>query len=240
MSLVTVIIPAYNEEKYICKCLESVVHQNFADYDVMVVNDGSSDNTENIIKEYKNEYSFINYFNKENGGLSSARNYGIDRLKDSKYVVFLDSDDYLDSEYLCNLVASAEEKQSDVVCSGQYRITEDGKIISHVRYILDGQGKCVLRHLNMHGKIYRVDYLKKYNLRFPEGKTYEDNPFNLAAFSSRDSQWSRYFRIVHHKGKEEDSYLPMLKEIVASYDQKVPLDHFIHGQFIDAHRTQDQ
>ncbi len=82
MSLVTVIIPAYNEEKYICKCLESVVHQNFADYDVMVVNDGSSDNTENIIKEYKNEYSFINYFNKENGGLSSARNYGIDRLKD--------------------------------------------------------------------------------------------------------------------------------------------------------------
>ncbi len=60
------------------------------------------------------------------------------------------------------------------------------------------------------------------------------------AFSSRDSQWSRYFRIVHHKGKEEDSYLPMLKEIVASYDQKVPLDHFIHGQFIDAHRTQDQ
>ncbi len=154
MSLVTVIIPAYNEEKYICKCLESVVHQNFADYDVMVVNDGSSDNTENIIKEYKNEYSFINYFNKENGGLSSARNYGIDRLKDSKYVV----------------------------CSGQYRITEDGKIISHVRYILDGQGKCVLRHLNMHGKIYRVDYLKKYNLRFPEGKTYEDNPFNLAAF----------------------------------------------------------
>ena len=173
MSLVTVIIPAYNEEKYICKCLESVVHQNFADYDVMVVNDGSSDNTENIIKEYKNEYSFINYFNKENGGLSSARNYGIDRLKDSKYVV----------------------------CSGQYRITEDGKIISHVRYILDGQGKCVLRHLNMHGKIYRVDYLKKYNLRFPEGKTYEDNPFNLAAFFLTDRinflQYEGYYQLVH-------------------------------------------
>lgn len=56
------------------------------------------------------------------------------------------------------------------------------------------------------------------------------------AFSSQDSQWSRYFRIVYHRGKEEESYLPVLKEIVASYGQKVPLDHFIHGQFIDTHK----
>ena len=201
MGLVTIIIPAYNAEKYIHKCLESVVHQNFTNYDVMIVNDGSLDNTENIIKEYKSKYSFIYYYNKENGGLSSARNYGIDRLTDSKYVVFLDSDDYLDSEYLSNLVTEAEKNQLDVVCSGQYRITEDGKIISHVQYHLDKEGKCVLRHLNMHGKIYRIEYLKKHNLRFPEGKTYEDNPFNLAAFFLTKRigflKYEGYYQLVH-------------------------------------------
>lgn len=201
MSLVTIIIPAYNAEKYIRKCLESVVHQNFDDYEVVIVNDGSFDHTEDIIKEYRSKYSFISYYNKENGGLSSARNYGMERLEHCKYVVFLDSDDYLDSEYLCNLVTKAEKNQSDVVCSGQYRITEDGQIISHVRYHLDKQGKCILRHLNMHGKMYRLDYLKRHNLRFPEGKTYEDNPFNLAAFFLTDHidflQYEGYFQLVH-------------------------------------------
>lgn len=201
MSLVTIIIPAYNAEKYLQKCLESVVHQNFDDFDVVIVNDGSLDHTEGIIKEYKSKYSFISYYNKENGGLSSARNYGMDRLEHSKYVAFLDSDDYLDSEYLRNLVIKAEKNQSDVVCSGQYRITEDGQIISHVRYHLDDQGKCILRHLNMHGKMYRLDYLKKHNLRFPEGKTYEDNPFNLKAFFLTDHidflQYEGYFQLVH-------------------------------------------
>ncbi len=201
MSLVTVIIPAYNAEKYIYQCLESVVQQSFHSYDVLVVNDGSTDNTEHILKEYTNKYSYISYRNKENGGLSSARNYGMDQLKNSKYVVFLDSDDYLDSRYLSVLVEKAESNQADVVCSGQYRITEDGKIISHVQYHLDREGKCVLRHLNMHGKLYRVDYLRKHNLRFPEGKTYEDNPFNLAAFflTERISflQYEGYYQLVH-------------------------------------------
>lgn len=201
MSIVTIIIPAYNSEKYICKCLESVVHQSFTDFDVLVVNDGSNDDTENIIKRYVNKYSFINYCNKQNGGLSSARNYGMKQLKESKYVVFLDSDDYLDSNYLLKLVEKAEQNQSDVVCSGQYRITEDGQIISHVQYHLDKNGKCVLRHLNMHGKMYRVDYIKRYNLTFPEGKTYEDNPFNLAAFFLTENidflQYEGYYQLVH-------------------------------------------
>lgn len=201
MSLVTIIIPAFNAEKYIHKCLESVVHQSFPDFDVIIINDGSSDGTENILKEYKAKYSFINYYNKENGGVSSARNYGMKQINQSKYVAFLDSDDYLDSEYLHNLVSKAEKNQSDVVCSGQYRITEDGQIISHVKYHLDKYGKCVLRHLNMHGKIYRVDYMRKHNLTFPEGKIYEENSLNLMAFFLTEHidflQYEGYYQVVH-------------------------------------------
>lgn len=201
MSIVTVIIPAYNAEKYIHKCLDSVVHQSFTDFDVMVVNDGSSDGTESILKEYTEKYPFIKYCNKKNGGLSSARNFGMQQLKESKYVVFLDSDDYLNSDFLLKLTERAEQKQSDVVCSGQYRITPDGKIISHVQYHLDKHGKCVLRHLNMHGKMYRAAYLRKHKLLFPEGKLYEDNSFNLAAFFLTDRidflQYEGYYQLVH-------------------------------------------
>lgn len=201
MSLVTIVIPAFNAEKYIHKCLNSVVNQSFNDYNAIIINDGSLDSTEDILKEYAEKYPFISYYNKENGGLSSARNYGMDKLKDSRYVAFLDSDDYLDSEYLSVLVTKAESEQADVVCSGQYRITEDGQIISHVRYHLNKDGQCVLRHLNMHGKLYRTDYLKKHNLRFPEGKTYEDNPFNLEAFFLTEHisflQYEGYYQLVH-------------------------------------------
>ncbi len=201
MSIVTVIIPAFNAEKYLYRCLDSVVNQNFSDFEVILVDDGSCDGTAGIIRSYQSRYPFIHYYYKENGGLSSARNYGMKQTGESKYVAFLDSDDYLDADYLMSLINKAEQRQSDVVCSGQYRVTESGQIISHVQYHLDKQGKCILRHLNMHGKLYRTDYLKKHHLVFPEGKTYEDNPFNLAAFflTSRIDflQYEGYYQLIH-------------------------------------------
>lgn len=201
MSKVTVIIPAYNAEPYIHKCLKSIVNQSYTDYDVLIVNDGSSDNTESILIEYKNKYSFVDYCNKENGGLSSARNFGMRQLNGSKYVVFVDSDDYVDRDYLLKLVTVAEQNQSDMVCSGQYRVTEEGQILQRVQYHLDTQGKCILRRLNMSGKLYRVEYIKQHNLTFPEGKVYEDNPFNLAAYflSSHIDflQYEGYYQLVH-------------------------------------------
>ncbi|MDE5802555.1 MAG: glycosyltransferase family 2 protein [Lachnospiraceae bacterium] len=201
MSMVTVIIPAYNAEKYIHRCLESVVHQSYTDYDVLIVNDGSSDNTENILKEYKSKYPFVDYCNKENGGVSSARNFGMRQLKQSRYVAFVDSDDYVAEEYLLRLMTVAERNQSDVVCSGQYRVTEDDQIFQHVQYHPNEQGKCILRHLNLHGKAYRVDYIRQHNLKFPEGKIYEENSFNLIAYFLTPRidflQYEGYYQLVH-------------------------------------------
>ena len=98
MPKISVIIPVYNTEKYIEKCLESLAKQTMQDFEVILVNDGSTDNSKKIIKDYiKNSKLNIKYLEKENGGLASARNYGVERAL-GKYISFLDSDDYLDKD----------------------------------------------------------------------------------------------------------------------------------------------
>lgn len=92
----SVIIPVYNTEKYIEKCLDSIANQTMKDFEILIVNDGSNDNSENIIKEWikRNETIDVKYLKKENGGLSEARNYGVKRAR-GEYISFVDSDDYL-------------------------------------------------------------------------------------------------------------------------------------------------
>lgn len=97
MIKLTVVVPAYNVEKYISKCLESLVNQTYNELEILVINDGSSDETEKIVKEFENKYKNLKLLNKINGGLSSARNYGINFAK-GEYITFVDGDDYLDKK----------------------------------------------------------------------------------------------------------------------------------------------
>lgn len=198
--MVSVIIPMYNAEKYIENCLNSVHKQTYGEYEVLVVNDGSNDGSElvvnNFVKIFGNKLKILK---KENGGLSSARNYGLDYAI-GKYVTFLDADDYIEKDYLEVLVNAAEKYQSDVICSGQYKVKEDGNILKTIRYTPQN-GKSLTKRLNISGKLYKKDYLDKWHLRFPKGKTYEDNPFNLQAlFLSKKNyylDYSGYYQVVH-------------------------------------------
>lgn len=96
----SVIVPVYNVEKYLTKCIESIVNQTNQDFELLLVNDGTKDNSQKIIDEYVNKYPDKVYgFIKENGGLSDARNYGVERAK-GEYIVFVDSDDYIDLNLL--------------------------------------------------------------------------------------------------------------------------------------------
>ena len=109
MPKISVIIPVYNTEKYIEKCLESLAKQTMQDFEVIIVNDGSTDNSKKVIKDYmKNSNLDIRYLEKENGGLASARNYGVERAL-GKYISFLDSDDYLDKDLYKNLEKYMDE-----------------------------------------------------------------------------------------------------------------------------------
>lgn len=179
---VSVIIPVYNVEKYLEKCVDSVLNQTLKDVEILVINDGSTDNSQKIIEKLVRKAPHkIKAFTKENGGLSSARNYALD-LACGEYIAFLDSDDYLDNDYLEVLYVEGKKHNSDMVCSGQRKVTEDGKVLATISYPIDKNPNTIARRLNISGKIYKKDYIEKNHMRFAVGKTYEDDPFNLVMF----------------------------------------------------------
>ena len=131
MFKISVIIPVYNTEKYIEKCLESLEKQSMKDFELIIVNDGSKDNSKNVIKNYmKSSKLNIKYLEKENGGLASARNYGVERAT-GKYLSFLDSDDYLDKDTF-SLLEKYIDDEVDLIKFKMKTVDENGNIIEKI------------------------------------------------------------------------------------------------------------
>ena len=123
---VSVIIPVYNSEKYLKQCLDSVVNQTLKNIEIIVVNDGSTDNSLQIIQEYVNKYSNVKLINKQNEGCYKARNIGLE-VADGEYIAFLDSDDYIESNMYEKLYLKAKQTNADIVSSNYY-ISQDDKL----------------------------------------------------------------------------------------------------------------
>ena len=198
--LVSVVVAVYNMEKYLQKCIDSVLNQSYQYFELVLVNDGSVDSSEAIIdSNIAANPDRIRKINKTNGGLASARNISLDKLQ-GKYVTFLDADDYYDREYLEKLVGKAEKEGLDMVCSGQHKITEDGVILKTIHW-KTRDGQCLQRRLNIAGKLYRTEYILKWGITFPYGKLYEDNSFNLQAMFLTDRvgfvDYEGYYQVVH-------------------------------------------
>lgn len=176
MPKISVIIPVYNASSYIKKCLDSLVKQTLSDIEIIIVNDGSVDNTEKIINNYLKKHNNIIYIYKENGGQSSARNLGLKKAK-GKFISFIDGDDYIEEDMLEKLYNKAEEYKLDIcICDIKYvyddhiekqiLFKENKKIISPKEYMLTNP--CPWN------KIYKRTLLTKNNFAFPEGIIYED------------------------------------------------------------------
>lgn len=114
--LVSIIVPTYNGEKYISRCLDSLVNQTYKNIEIIVVDDGSSDNTPNILKEYSKKYSNIKIIKQKNSGVSSARNNAIS-IASGVFLQFTDSDDWIENNMIELMVKSSIEKKSDIVIS---------------------------------------------------------------------------------------------------------------------------
>lgn len=198
---VSIIIPVYNAEKYLPKCLESLENQSFQDFEVIFVNDGSTDGSLSIIETFaQKDKERFRVFSKENGGQSSARNLALP-LVEGEYTTFLDSDDYIDEKYLETLYTAAKQNNSDMVVSGQKKVDEEGKVYLNIDYDTEKYPKCVLRRLNFSGKLYRTEYMRKHKMKFAVGKTYEDNPFNFKMiFLAKNLiilPYSGYYQVGH-------------------------------------------
>lgn len=111
---ISIIVPVYNAEKTLCRCIESVVRQNYNNYELILVNDGSVDGSADICNRYSNEYQQIRYVYKNNGGVSSARNLGL-KLARGEYIAFLDSDDFFTDDYFKTVSNILAEKKPDLV-----------------------------------------------------------------------------------------------------------------------------
>lgn len=135
---VSIIVPIYNGEDKLESCIQSVLKQTYQEWELILVNDGSKDHSLEICQNYANMYESIIVIDKENGGVSSARNYGLREAK-GEYIQFIDCDDYVESDYLEVLVREIEQKNADLVISG-YTRHKNGKISRNVpsSYVSDG------------------------------------------------------------------------------------------------------
>lgn len=132
MKRFSVIIPIYNAESIIERCLDSIACQSCQDYEIVVVNDGSKDNSEEIVRQFiqSHENIRINLINQKNAGAGAARNTGIG-ISEGEFVVFLDADDYVDRDYLERINEKIEEENADVIFIDIVREKEDGTLIRH-------------------------------------------------------------------------------------------------------------
>lgn len=122
---ISVVIPVYNTQQYIIECINSLVQQTYQDFEVLLVDDGSTDNSAKIITEYikRNNLSRFHLFSKENGGVSSARNYGISRAR-GDWLTFIDSDDWVEPEFLQNMIDELKSYPADFCMTGFRRYIE--------------------------------------------------------------------------------------------------------------------
>ena len=178
----SIIVPVYNVEKYVEKCLESVNNQTYQDYEVIIVNDGSKDKTDLIIKKYiKDKNKFI-YLTKENGGLSDARNYGI-KYTQGDYIIILDSDDYIEKDLLKELNTVLSQQEYDIVRYGMKLVDDNGnllKLVNNITYKGNNKNTAILEIINSEFVepawlyTYNLKFWKKNNFQYQKGKIHED------------------------------------------------------------------
>lgn len=176
MPKISVIIPVYNVEDYLAECLKSVVEQTFDDFEVLVINDGSPDHSQKIIDQYVKKYPFVHSFIKENGGLSSARNYGLKKSK-AKYVYFLDGDDFIAPNLLQSCYDKIKETDADVVYFDffEYYSSENMRILPGLKNVCGEKKKqFMVSPPAAWNKVFRKNLFLDHEIFFPEGKWYED------------------------------------------------------------------
>ena len=184
--LVSVIIPVYNVKKYLKEAVESAISQNYKNLEILLIDDGSTDGSGELCDKLKEEDARIKVFHKENGGLSSARNFALEKIK-GEYVCFLDSDDSLTPDFVSYNIKLIEEHKTPLSISSHYEKTEKKglKRFSPAPFrcpkVLDSE-ECLKEMLKEEGfmvsawgKLYSSELFNKSpKIRFPENKLYED------------------------------------------------------------------
>lgn len=179
---ISIIIPVFNAEKYIVRCLESIENQSYRDYEVIIVNDGSTDSSLSIISEFARNKEYIKIVNQKNRKAAAARNTGIENAI-GQYIAFIDSDDYVHADYLRVLYENAVKYDAEVSTCGFYKSSSEifcdvdtTKNMPYVRSNIEVMYECCdinkTAIVTPWSKIYKKELFS--NILYPEGRTYED------------------------------------------------------------------
>lgn len=208
----SIIIPAYNIDGYIEKCVNSCLQQDMdsADYEIIIVNDGSTDRSRQVAEDLASQHGSVRVINKENGGLSTARNAGLDAAK-GDYVWMIDGDDYIEANCLNRLVSRAYQDVLYVLCFNSKHVYSDGRqcnqytICKNIGHIYSGPDYICNIDISYSAclALYRRDYLNSNNLRFIPGNLHEDLEFTPRALclARRIAYIDEYpYYYVQHQG----------------------------------------
>ena len=232
---ISIIIPIYNVEQYLRECLDSILAQTFHNFEIICVNDGSTDASVEILDEYLKKDGRIKIFHQKNSGAGMARNFGL-RKAEGKYILFLDSDDYFEPDLLQELYLRAQKLDADLVVCSSRKVDENGNIIEvqnpnmPINLSLTPMEKPFNRRDFLYdifnlltpvpwNKLIKRSLLKEYNIEFPSLRIYEDICFShcLVVCANRIVVFNkelinyRFNRIGSHAEKRSKHTIDMVK-----------------------------
>ena len=229
---ISIVVPVYKVEEYIQECIDSILAQDYKNFELILVDDGSPDACGEICDQYKTVDSRICVIHKKNGGLSDARNAGLE-VATGKYITFIDSDDFVSKDYLSTLYKVMINESSDIV---QGRYTYEKREFYQKGDIRNYSSKEALRHLMLFddvevcawSKLYKIELFK--NIRYPFGKINEDNftTYKLILAASKVTTTSKaiYFYRYNPSGIMNGKFNPKRFDILNLKDEMI--DYFEH------------
>lgn len=187
MTDISIIVPIYNAEKYLNKCIDTLLCQTKSEIEFILINDGSTDKTDEIIRKYKDKR--IKYYKNKNQGIGKTRNFGISKST-GKYIMFIDSDDYLEENTCQLLYDKAIKENADLVICNFYKVyyptnrIEEVKLLDFKNTTLKENPKLINEvNLSPWNKLYKRELITKNKIKFVEDLKYEDAPFVIKAIS---------------------------------------------------------
>lgn len=211
--LLSVIIPVFNVEGYLSKCIDSVLNNNFSSIEIILVNDGSTDNSGDVCNAYAEKFDFIYAFHKENQGVSSSRNYGLDKAI-GEWIYFMDSDDWISSDTFTIL---KEKSEFDIIQFGYKKVNEQGNVLFEMvpsfeesfsnadKYQSDGKFSL----MNIVVSFFKKDLIKENNIKFSNEIQYgEDLEFGVKCFAKAKHIYvlnEPFYNYLERKGSAMES-----------------------------------
>lgn len=204
--MVSIIVPVYNVENYIARCVESLINQTYKNIEIILIDDGSKDKSYEICKKYSESFGFIKAIHIENHGVSYARNYGID-VSTGDYIQFVDSDDYIDSDMIETLISEQEKRKTDIVLCGYCREGNDNMVVTvpeegdYSFYEFDkvmsvwGYDPVIGSPCN---KLFISDTIKTKNIHFREEMIYGEDFCFCMEYYSHLNKYSTISKAMYH------------------------------------------